>query len=316
MAIDYQPVFIIGSPRSGTTLLGDILDLHPEIGRWYEPYFVLDHDFRRAPHDRRTAQDATPQVSAYLQRAFAQYAHGRRCRIVVDKSPRNSLKVPFLLAVFRQAKFIHITRDGRDTTLSIRQQWQQRQREAQKRFPGAALSTLVGPQPLWRHKFQAVWFEIGGNPLNVLTGRDLLHRTRWDGRPGWGPQFVGWQEAIAAVSPLQFCAMQWERCVDSILQDKSLIASSQWHELRYEDFLGQPQQHLQAIFDFLQVSFPADFMRQMPVLKATNFDKWRTAFSDKEKRQIGPILAPLLIQLGYSQDHAWYLQSQTKATTS
>ena len=41
----------------------------------------------------------------------------------MDKSPRNSLKIPFVRKIFPEAKFIHIVRDGRDTSLSINKEW-------------------------------------------------------------------------------------------------------------------------------------------------------------------------------------------------
>ena len=84
-------VFIVGSPRSGTTIFGELLDKHPLISQWYEPYFVWDRFFRMAPHDERTAEDANDRVKAQIYRDFNRYRKHKRCLVLIDKSPRNSL---------------------------------------------------------------------------------------------------------------------------------------------------------------------------------------------------------------------------------
>ncbi len=303
--------FIIGSPRSGTTLVGDILDLHPQIGRWYEPYFVLDRYFRNAPNDCRTAADATDDVKAYISHAFDYYRIKYGCSIVVDKSPRNSLKIPFLRQIFPEAKFIHILRDGRDSILSIHRQWVKRQNigSVGNRNYWQIIRTvknfLIDPQPLLVHKIAALQFEMGG-AADILKGQGFLHKLRWDGRVGWGPQFAGWQQVIDEVSTLEFNALQWAKCVKTVKVDSQKIDKSKFLEIRYESFLKHPQDVLERVFTFLESPFPGNFMSQLPVLKGTNYNKWKDVFSDKEKALIGPIVNPLLVQLGYANDDSWY----------
>jgi hypothetical protein len=306
-------VFIVGSPRSGTTLLGDILDLHPQIGRWYEPYFVLDYYFRQAPHDDRTAAEATPAVRQYLETAFDYYRRKRHCQIVVDKSPRNSLKIPFLCATFPQARFIHILRDGRDTTLSIHKEWQKRQKILRNNgnFLQAVhtVTEFVARQPLIVHKIAALRFELG-DLKDILAGNpQFLHKVRWGGRIGWGPRFAGWQAVIDQVSTLEFNALQWARCVEAVLAANQYIEADRFMEIRYEALLRQPEETFKQIFDFLAVSFPPDFMKHLPPLSADNFGKWQTAFSSEEKARLGPLLQPLLSQLRYTADDSWYHQN-------
>ena len=110
-------MFIVGSPRSGTTLLGEILDLHPDIAQWYEPYFVWRKFFRDAVHDERSASEATPGIKQYIHKSFVEYRRKIKHAIVVDKSPGNSLTIPFILEIFPNAHFIHILRDGRDVSM-------------------------------------------------------------------------------------------------------------------------------------------------------------------------------------------------------
>ncbi len=61
---------IVGPPRSGTSVMGRILGLHPDVGTWIEPYFVWDRDFRNAEDDCRTQEDATPRVRDRIRSCF------------------------------------------------------------------------------------------------------------------------------------------------------------------------------------------------------------------------------------------------------
>ena len=119
-------LFIVGSPRSGTTIFGELLDKHPLLSQWYEPYFVWDRYFRLASHDERAAEDATARVKEQIFKDFDRYRKNKKCLVLIDKSPRNSLKIPFILEIFPRARFIHLLRDGRDVTLSIHKEWQRR----------------------------------------------------------------------------------------------------------------------------------------------------------------------------------------------
>ena len=302
--------FIIGSPRSGTTLLGDILDLHPEIARWYEPYFVLDYHFRNSSDDCRHSDDAADEVRKYIVNAFEYYRKKSGCQIVVDKSPRNSLKLPFLLKIFPEARFIHILRDGRDATLSINREWKKRSNilsgnKGKYLQVFKTVTDFLTRQPFLKHKIAALRFELGGF-ANLGGDQGFLHRLRWEGRIGWGPRFKGWQDIIDNISTLEFNALQWVNCVKPIIKEGACLDKERFMEIHYEKFLDDPKMELEKIFSFLEVEFPRDFMSRLPSLKENNFGKWKKAFSPQEKALIGPILNDLLIQLGYENSDSWY----------
>lgn len=305
----YKNVFIVGSPRSGTTLLGDILDLHPQIARWYEPYFVLDRYFRNSLNDYRTTADANDEVREYIANAFDYYRKKRKCDIVIDKSPRNSLKIAFLNKIFPSAKFIHILRDGRDVTLSINREWRNREEIlGNRRRMFQAMRTIrnfIKRQPLLVHKVAALRFEIGSF-AKALNFRSWLNRLRWEGRIAWGPRFEDWQFTIDRVSKLEFNALQWVKCTKAVLKESQNLKESRFLEIRYENLLKLPNETIKRIFDFLKVPFATDFMSQIPVLKTSSISKWRDEFSYSEKALIGPILNPLLMQFGYANNDSWY----------
>ncbi len=111
-----QPVFAIGSPRSGTTFLGECLSALPEISYHYEP--VLTKAAVRyvwtGEWSERFARTVYRTVFAWLMRI--EYEPDLR---FCEKTPGNCFILPFLHRTFPDAKFVHIVRDGRDAALSL-----------------------------------------------------------------------------------------------------------------------------------------------------------------------------------------------------
>jgi hypothetical protein len=297
-----HPILLIGSPRSGTTLLGEILGRHPDIAYWYEPTFVWDRFFRDAPDDCRTAADAAPEVCAYVQREFACFSRRFGDRLIVEKSPRHSLKIPFLHAIFPGARYLHLIRHGGDATLSINREWQSREAAGHRLLSRRAfdkLRTHLAYQPLLRHRIAALRFQLGANPLAV---RSHTYRARWDGRFGWGPRFGGWQDVIDQVQLVEFNAMQWARCVDTALDDQPLIAPDRWLDVRYEDLITHPADMLHTITAFMGLALPPGYLDRLPPIRSDNRGKWRAALSPADQDRVAHIIAPTLARAGYTLD--------------
>mgnify|MGYP006283762893 CR=1 FL=1 len=304
-------LFIVGSPRSGTTILGEILDLHPEINQWYEPYFVWDKYFRLAPDDERSVKDATGRVRRHIRKNFQRYRSKCKCRFIVDKSPRNSLKIPFIRQIFPGARFVHIIRDGRDATLSINREWNKRKEivEGSGDRPGFnytkafhVIRAWLNRHPFWMDRLRALWFETHGHIFNKARH---LNRLRWHGQTGWGPRFRDWEQFLAAHTVLQFNAMQWNSCVRSCLKNLEEVEEGQKLTLRYEDFVRQPDQVIERILHFIGAESTPAFFNKLPDIKAGNFNKWRKAFSSEQIEEIRPILTPTLDELGYLDKWPW-----------
>ncbi len=153
-------VFIIGYPRSGTTLLRMILCNHPSIFIAYEllflPYLIGKwpgygnvseySNFRRMYEDvmatyyfveKRSRGAKTISVEEWYERCQAfdilsvllpviQYETGAPDTPGVwlgDKSPNYTTRVSAIKKAIPEARFIHIVRDVRDTALSARKAW-------------------------------------------------------------------------------------------------------------------------------------------------------------------------------------------------
>jgi tetratricopeptide (TPR) repeat protein len=122
-----RPVFVFGLPRSGTTLVEQVLASHPRIhgagelrlGRQAFEALpdVLDRD--EAPLDCIPHLDAAALhrlAGPYLDRLRA--LDGGKAEHVVDKMPDNYLYLGFLALLFPRAVFIHCRRDLRDVAVS------------------------------------------------------------------------------------------------------------------------------------------------------------------------------------------------------
>lgn len=113
-----RPVFVVGMPRSGTSLVEQIIASHPsahgagELGFWSEVLLANVAEIQRGilPADTRRRL-----ADAYLQLLSEQSGDAKR---VVDKAPVNSEYLGFIYSVFPQAKFIYVRRDPIDTCLS------------------------------------------------------------------------------------------------------------------------------------------------------------------------------------------------------
>jgi len=295
---------IIGPPRSGTSILGRVIGQHPDIYNWIEPYYIWDYHFREHPHDERMREDASPKVTNRIRRSFEQCRRTLGVDHLIDKSPRNSLKIPFIKEVFPEARYIFILRDGRDTVLSIKKQWESKGKVFSGSFTPANMrgkyvvfKKWLTRKPLWSHRWQSFCFETG-LPKH-LSRRKFLNRVRWEGRFGWGPRFKGWQELIDRVSLLEYCAYQWAACATRVAEGLPLIPDKRKLIVRYEDFIKAPKNCLEDIFSFLGINVPLYYLEKTPEIWADNANKWKKEMSAEELMAIKPIMQNAMNQLGY-----------------
>lgn len=141
-----EPFFVVGCPRSGTTLVREILDSHPRLAVVDESHFVIGlaprwwrrrrrltvDDVMTHPRSHRLDVDpdrfraelerVAPLPEAYPDAVDAVLSAYARCRGRLrwgDKTPGYVSYVDTLAAWFPDARFIHVVRDGRDVAASL-----------------------------------------------------------------------------------------------------------------------------------------------------------------------------------------------------
>ena len=331
----HQPLFIIGCPRSGTTLLYNILSELPElwsIGAESKAIIEKYHHPSQKNWDSGIlmAADVTPVSCAYIPEAFYQQAapgafwrrvnqgrswlrgnrlwqrmkqrgrtkksggatsstlpqqgmqrlqqlvalrnrleRGRPAGIrLLEKTPENCLRLPFLLDLFPDAQIIYLVRDGRNNINSLIEGWQQ-----PHLFPGYQV-----PEPL----------HIPGYS-----------------RPRWAFTLIpGWRDL--ANHPLaEVCAWQWMRCNEFVLQHREESDGRvPYLTLHYESLIADTVVELRRLADFIGVAYEpvlshhAASLPRINVVSAPTKEKWR-GMNEQAITEILPLIAPMMAQLGY-----------------
>jgi len=170
------PFFIVGVPRSGTTLLRQMLRGHPRFAVPTESHFVpaalkarsgtaalelILGDFRFARWQvdaadvRRRAAASDMSPVSVVRAAFETYADAQGRPRWGDKTPAYVLHMRLLAQSFPGARFVHIIRDGREVAASWREAWW---------GPDDVLMTAHQ----WRHMIRRAQSEARGLPSGSL----------------------------------------------------------------------------------------------------------------------------------------------------
>ena len=122
---DETPIFVLGMPRSGTSLVEQILASHSSVFGAGEVYFATEFDNSVAQITGKPFPQSIADVdSEILKQSAKSYVQNLRMGAggsarVTDKLPHNFLRVGLLSALMPNAKIIHCVRDPMDTCLSI-----------------------------------------------------------------------------------------------------------------------------------------------------------------------------------------------------
>jgi hypothetical protein len=222
-------LFLVGCPRSGTTLLQRLVDAHPEIAvihetQWVPRFYerrvglteegvvtskllarVVEHRrFSRLEVDpdriAKLIEDGEPKHYArFVSEVFDLYGQMRGKAVVGEKSPGYVRHLPTLHALWPQAKVVHLIRDGRDVALSVLD---------------------------WKKK-------------ETTAGR-----------------FPTWDE-----DPVTTTALWWEWSVRLGREAGARIGPGQYYELFYESLVAEPERECEQLCRFLGVPYDGAMMR-------------------------------------------------------
>ena len=127
-----RPIFVIGCPRSGTTLLGACLAAHDQLAGGEESLFLVDlwrvlADLGRGCNRRGWAplagylggDELVAACGGMADAVFTCLLERRRRARYVDHTPWYAALVPFITLIYPSAQFVHLVRDGRQVVRSL-----------------------------------------------------------------------------------------------------------------------------------------------------------------------------------------------------
>ncbi|HVT76367.1 MAG TPA: sulfotransferase, partial [Acidimicrobiales bacterium] len=128
--------FVVGAPRSGTTWLQQLLYVHPDVATGGESHLFcegLPALFANFEHPNGMSHLSTwvarPELvtaaRAFCDHVFETQRAATRpdARMVLEKTPNHRLQAALQAALYPDAHYVHIIRDGRDATASQRELW-------------------------------------------------------------------------------------------------------------------------------------------------------------------------------------------------
>jgi hypothetical protein len=283
--------FIVGSPRSGTTLLRMMLDAHPQLTILPETHFLPE--LVEACEAGATAQEAAGVVAAHRRwadfhldqaelgarlaaagdrpaasdalRAFYDlYAEGQGKPRWGDKTPEYALLMTQIEGLLPEARFIHVIRDGRDAALS-RIRWR-----LQRTGEPANIERLARRWKRWIRRARK-------------QGRQVTHYTE-----------VRYEDLIldteATLRGLcEFLALDW----DAAVLDYHAQASRRLEEIAHE---------LPAATDRQALAADQRLAKHEMTTKPPRADRvavWRTEMEPADRERFEATAGDLLTELGY-----------------
>jgi|CXWL01.1.fsa_nt_gi uncharacterized protein (TIGR03032 family) len=247
-----DPVFLVSSPRAGSTLLFETLAQAPEL--WTiggESHAVieavpgLDPASRGWDSNALTAADATPERVARLSAGFDALLRDRDGRPAaidprglrfLEKTPKNALRIPFLAAAYPDARFVYLYRDPRETLSSMLDAWRSERFVTYPNLPGwtgAPWSLLLVPG----------WRELAGRPLAEIVAR------------------------------------QWAIATTRLLDDLEALPAGSWCVAGYDRLVADPQGEIERLCEFLGLAWDRPLTAPLPLSRHTltspEPEKWR-----------------------------------------
>ena len=174
-----RPLIILCAPRSGSTLLfeslvscsPDFYSVGNESHEQIEGIAALKPASRGFDSNVLNASDATPEISAVLLARFLAAARDRDGRPspasalslrLLEKTPRNALRVSFMRAVFPDALFLYLWREPEESLASLIEGWRSGRFVTYPRLPG-------WPGLPWSYVLFPGWQKLAGRPIEEIV---------------------------------------------------------------------------------------------------------------------------------------------------
>ena len=252
-----RPVFIVSSPRSGSSLLFETLSRSPDLmtvgGESHalmEAVPGISPASRGWDSNRLDAVDVTAAIAVQLRQSFHAGLRDRSGAArppgpirMLEKTPKNALRIPFLAQIFPEARFIYLHRDPRPTLSSMIEAWSSGGFRTYPQLPGwTGLDWSLLLTPGWR--------ALIGAPLNRIV------------------------------------ADQWATTTRILLDDLTALPADRWRPIRYEAFIADPLGEISSLCRAMDLRWEQPLESTLPLARHTvskpSADKWRAHEADIE----------------------------------
>lgn len=254
------PIIIFGNTRSGTSVVQRLIASHPDVVAWYEPRNLWQYADPGRSHDEFDEADATDRVKRYIRRRFLSYQRRHGDRVVVEKTPVNILRIPYVHAIFPEATYIYIVRSPLSFISSVELKWQR---------------TVSVRGLVWRFK-STPWSQL--HHYVAKYARQLLdkHILKRKYLSVWGPRYRGLKEDLETEEMLTVVARQWSLPSRKAEDDLADFEPGTVLRLKYEDVVEDPIASLERICAHCRLQ-PTTEMRQtaLELVRADRQHKWR-----------------------------------------
>ena len=238
LGVDRQSrlAFVVGCGRSGTSILGDLLELHPAISYRFEPLerwaaVDLDTDMTGLFRSDRgkcvmESGDATPEITRRFWRLFRPPRQPGRW--LVEKTPVNAMRLSYLGSIAPHARFVVIVRDARKVINSI---------VLRASSPGIRIE---GRPPA------NGWWGVGDLRWIAIRADAIRH--------GWLPE-----EYLATDDDAIRAACEWIGTCESLDRSPPDVKDRATF-VRYEELISNAQKVLRAVANDLELQAPSSWL--------------------------------------------------------
>lgn len=183
---DWTPIFIVGVPRSGTTLLAELIARHPQVCNRGELGWLqgLAKHLASLPSHRN---------EKFVQAAAVYASHLRQddsnADWFIDKQPLNLLHIDLILAMWPSARIIHCQRSARDVALSL---WSQTFYDSAHDYAydfsdiAAVIRGCDRLMTQWRTRYATSIYTVRYEELAQRPDACIAEVSRWIGLPESG----------------------------------------------------------------------------------------------------------------------------------
>jgi hypothetical protein len=277
------PIIILGNSRSGTTVVQKVMSMHPDVVEWYEPNTLWLYADPGRQHDEFDEKDATDKVKKYIRNQFLKHQQKHGNRIVLEKTPQNVLRIPYVRAIFPEAHFIFIVRSPFSFISSVELKWQ-------RPITGGGIVRRLKHTPVTQLHYYMWRYLVQQFEKRILQRKYLST---------WGPRYKGIYEDLRTYDLLTVIARQWAVCSKKAEKDLAFFDDGQVLRLRYEDFVDDPVADMERICVHCNLKITDEMAKATrEMVKSDRKSKWQR-FNPQDLARILPELDDEMQRLGY-----------------